>query len=335
MKEEKLIKFLNGRCTPKETEEVSAWLRRPGSEDELKRMMEKSWQENASYTLDRDKYDYLLEKIHHSVLGDPQPLAPGIKWRPLFRMVKVAALFLLLVLSGYVLLEGVNYTMPEEVLSEAPLIRIERSTAAGEKLTVDLRDGSRVKLNSLSRIVFDSDFGITTREIQLEGEAFFEVAPDKDKPFIVKTGKVMTTALGTSFNAYSREVTVRISLTEGLVKVSHEKEELRLDPGEMATLGTSSRGDLFKGKFDPKGSILWKEGKIPFHSRTLNSILKSLEDWYGVSFQVSGELPSDRKVTGVFDNGSLDDILKGLGFSLGFEYRIKDNKVEIKFPKPM
>lgn len=331
-----MIKFLNGRCSPKERERVSAWLSRPGAEEELNRMIEKSWLENDSYRLDREKCASLLENIHHSVLGgEPQSWDSGIRWIPIYQTVKVAVLLLLLVLSGYVLLKDLNDTQPEEVLADAPLEYIKRSTAAGEKLTIDLRDGSWVRLNSLSSIVFGSDYGITAREIQLEGEAFFEVAPDENKPFRVRTGEVMTTALGTSFNAYSRDETVRISLTEGQVKVSHEKEELKLDPGEMATLGTGSGRAISKGNFDSMGSILWKEGKIPFYSRTFNSILSSLEDWYGVTFRVSGEVPAGRKVTGIFDNGSLDDILKGLGFSLGFEYRINDDEVEINFKKPM
>src|SRR5690606_6865004 len=97
-----------------------------------------------------------------------------------------------------------------------------------------LPDQSKVILNSISSITFDSEFGKTNRLVTLEGEAFFEVTTDKESPFKVQTGDVETTALGTAFNAFSRDGQVEVSLTEGKVKVSHKINEVELSPGEKA-----------------------------------------------------------------------------------------------------
>lgn len=326
MNKEKLKRFLNNQSTPGENREVRDWLDQAGSEKRFLRMLKEDWDSQEAEEVSRSRQQEILGQIHKATLKQNRV-------NPVFhsfgKFARIAASFLLLLFSGYFLYElGLSHDDLTTVAEAAP-IKIQKSTAAGEKLRLLLPDKSEVIVNSLSTITFYSDFGSSNREIELKGEAFFSVAPDKNKPFKVKTGTVVTTALGTAFNAYAREKEVKISLTEGSVNVVKEKQVLSLVPGEMASVVKGNVNTLTKEKFDPMVTTLWKEGKIRFQSKPLREILQSLETWYGVRFETKAF--DNRKVTGLFNNESLEDILTGLSFSLGFEYQIDQKNVVIKF----
>lgn len=329
MKEEKLIRFLNNRTSPKENREVMEWLAENGAEDTFIGMLQRKWKSGKPAQVKEPKQRQLLERIHQATLKSRKEHQGKQIFGLFLRFGRIAATFLLVAFCIFYLYEALIRTKAVETLSEAAPTKIQKHTSAGEKLKVTLPDQSEVIVNSLSTISFYSDFGIRTREIELEGEAFFSIAPDKEKPFQVKTGAVKTTALGTAFNAYSRESEVRISLTEGRVNVANEDQILSLVPGEMAFVQLDDFSALTIEKFDPDQTILWKEGKIRFQSKPFSEILISLENWYGVRFETKAF--ANRKVTGLFNNESLEDILTGLSFSLGFEYQIDQKNVFIKF----
>lgn len=320
---------MNNLTTTKENREVMDWLSKPDSEDQFLNILQKDWDSGKGKKVSKLKQEELLNNIHRATLKSRKTSKAKQVFNHFRRLSKVAATFLLILFSGYFLYEGILLQEDDGAVAEIPVSTITKQTAAGEKLRLTLPDRSEVILNSLSTINFSSDFGSKDREIVLEGEAFFSVAPDKDKPFKVTTGTVVTTALGTAFNAYAREETVKISLTEGNVNVSIEKQVLSLVPGEMASVVTCNDSALTKEKFDPAVTTLWKEGKIRFQSKPLSEILQSLETWYGVRFETKAY--SDRKVTGLFNNESLEDILTGLSFSLGFDYDIDEKNVRINY----
>lgn len=320
---------MNNLTTTKENREVMDWLSKPDSEDQFLNILQKDWDSGKGKKVSKLKQEELLNNIHRATLKSRKTSKAKQVFNHFQRLSKVAATFLLILFSGYFLYEGILLQEDDGAVAEIPVSTITKQTAAGEKLRLTLPDRSEVILNSLSTINFSSDFGSKDREIVLEGEAFFSVAPDKDKPFKVTTGTVVTTALGTAFNAYAREETVKISLTEGKVNVSKEKQVLSLVPGEMASVVKGNDSALTKEKFDPAVTTLWKEGKIRFQSKPLSEILQSLETWYGVRFETKAF--SDRKVTGLFNNESLEDILTGLSFSLGFDYDIDEKNVRINY----
>ncbi|MDN3686244.1 FecR family protein [Cyclobacterium jeungdonense] len=305
------------------------WLAEDGAEDAFIGMLQRNWKSGKSSQVKELKQRQLLERIHQATLKSRK----GPEGKQIFglflRFGRIAATFLLVAFSSFYLYEAFFRTKAVETLTEVAPRKIQKHTSAGEKLKLTLPDQSKVIVNSLSSITFYSDFGISTREVELEGEAFFSIAPDNEKPFMVKTGTVKMTALGTAFNTYAREEEVKISLTEGRVNVVKEKQVLSLVPGEMASVIKGNVSALTKEKFDPMVTTLWKEGKIRFQSKPFKEILQTLENWYGVRFETQAF--ANRKVTGLFNNESLEDILTGLSFSLGFEYQINQKNVLIKF----
>ena len=217
------------------------------------------------------------------------------------------------------------------VVKNFPGKKIKREAGKGQKLTIIFRDGSRVKLNSESYIIFPESFSAKTREVTLSGEAFFEITPDKTRPFIVKTKNVQTTVLGTTFNitSYPDEPFVKVALIEGkvLVKAKEEKKEkeVRLIPEEMAKI--DSRG-IKVVNFDITKVTAWKDNKIVFDRATFDEVQATLERWYNVKFICRRKPVFNGGYTGEFKNLSLDMILKGMSTNK-FKYRIDGKTVYI------
>lgn len=213
-----------------------------------------------------------------------------------------------------------------------------KTNPKGQKSTIILSDGSRVILNSESSISYPKQFG-STREIKLIGEAFFEVTQDVAKPFIVRTGNLSTTALGTSFNIrhYPDERNSYVSLATGkvLVKVQEGSNEIQdiLVPGEQV-ISKKDQVSLQKINYNYKDVFLWKEKVIYFNHADWATITNTLERWYGVTIS-SNEPLRMVDYTGQFDNQSLDLVLKSLSYSLGFNYNQNSSldEIHVKFKK--
>lgn len=244
---------------------------------------------------------------------------------------KAIAVLLLVGCVGYFL----TRTFPEKVPPPPPkLAEMEVLQApAGVKSTITLEDGSKVFLNSGSKVTYQKGFTDSLRLLTLEGEAFFEVAHDENRPFIVQTGALSTTALGTSFNISSFPgEDIAISLVTGVVLVekddSEEKEELH--PGE----GIQASKDALtwsKNKFDSEKVLSWMDKTLIFNKEPFAKASERLENWFGVEVIFENAIPGDLMVSGKFVDESLENILTGLSYSSRFDYQIQGKKVRIHF----
>lgn len=212
---------------------------------------------------------------------------------------------------------------------------LSKQTSYGEQKTVKLPDGTKVRLNYGSKLIFPSEFGHSSREVTLSGEAFFEVKHNPDKPFIITTKDVQTIVLGTSFNinAYSDEDEIQVMVVTGKVRVQNgvdpEKlEDVMLLPYEMVSLHKVT-GRVVKERYDPSEYLAWKEWKLIFRKATFDEVIDKLEKWYGVEIQIDQDLHIQGRFNGEFHNKSLDYVLKGLSFSNRINFKIKDKTVTI------
>ncbi len=254
----------------------------------------------------------------------------GSKPRSIGYYIRIASVVVLaLCLSVWMI---TNYDQ-EEGLNEAT--EIIKSNAKGQKSKIFLPDGSIVHLNAASTLIYTSSFD-QERKIELSGEAFFEVKKDTLRPFVVHSGDVTTTALGTSFNinAYGESDQVKVSLISGKVKVNSPGSEIEnsliLTPGFAAEFTTTTK-ILKKTNFDPEKAIGWKDGLIVFENTPLSKVFEELENWYGIEFNVDKMPDSSAVVTGKFDNEYLGNILTGLSYTYRFEYEINDKQASILF----
>ncbi|AEL28380.1 FecR family protein [Cyclobacterium marinum] len=321
MDKEKIKRFLNGLSSKEEELEIAKWLEENNSNKEINTIFEDSWEESGNTIHADTSKKHLWEKIDQKT-GNKTNVKKGQRK---FSFLKSAAVWLLLagflVLSAKVVWENNKEEGEQVVLTEW----VEKSVPSGEKLLLTLPDKSKVLVNSNSKIKFPTSFEKNSREVYLEGEAFFEVKKDSDRPFFVFSGELTTEVLGTSFNINSRLERTKIALLEGKVKVKNGTEEAFLSPGEMVDDGFNGSGKLEVTSFIYAKEMGWKDGQIKFRKKPLKAILQQLEDWYGVKFEHEKNINLDRTVTGTFQNDNLDNLLSGLGFTMNFNHTI-DNK---------
>ncbi len=246
--------------------------------------------------------------------------------------LKIAASILLLALST-----AVFYILPRDftkVNSLNPVENITKSSPAGVKLRVLLPDSSMVWLNSETTISYPSQFAHDKREVTLSGEAFFEVTEDAEKPFIVKSGNLLTTALGTSFNisTFPDDSYIQVSLVTGKVKISrsNSEDELFLDPGYQASYNKEF-DKLHNRRFNIEKVLSWKNGVLYFNKENLDIVVAKLERWYGIDINVSGIPPADFIVSGQFHKESLDNVLETMKYGRYFNYTIQNKTVTLDF----
>ncbi|SHO63883.1 FecR family protein [Algoriphagus zhangzhouensis] len=242
---------------------------------------------------------------------------------------KVAAVLILVASVGYFLTKSVR-TAQEDTVEMVAEIEVHQAPP-GVKSTITLEDGSKVFLNSGSKISYTKGFTDSLRLLQLEGEGYFEVAHDKSRPFVVQTGSISTTALGTSFNISSFPGdSVSISLVTGVVLVKNGDVEETLMPGEGIIASTQDSG-WKKERFDVEQVLSWMNKTLIFKNTPFDRASLKLENWFGVDIVFENLVPNDLMVSGKFKDESLENILKGLSYSSRFEYELKGKQVYIHF----
>lgn len=326
-----LEKFYRNECTPDEVKEVLHWFEQeqPGRKEELE--MHAMWQEAEAeqsapvYTHDAEKIlqNIMARKVEQSVEGAgvhvPVREMYPMTWK---KYLRIAAALLIPVLCISLLF--INYRQRDTEM----MLTVE--ALPGVKKTITLADGSVVKLHSGSSLSYPKSFG-DTREISLKGEAFFEVAKDSLRPFIVHTGQVSTQALGTSFNINSegKDSTISIALATGVVKIDkHQNASAQqmavLHPGQQ--LVYKKQEQTFNvAAFDQEKVLGWKEGLLYFKNASLEEVVEELERWYGVQIEVQGlqakGKQSDWQYTGKYDSQSLEAVLQGISFVKKVSYQ--------------
>lgn len=191
-------------------------------------------------------------------------------------------------------------------------------TPRGGQYKINLPDGSRVWLNAMSSLRYPVNFGGKFRQVELSGEGYFEVSPNKQMPFKVLTTGQTVEVLGTQFNinAYANERHVRTTLVEGAVKVLSEQHTAvtKLQPGEQALL---SSGELAVRKVDTELAVAWKNGYFIFNDTNLESILREMSRWYDIDIVYKNQAVRKRLFSGTisrFENASqVLDILQLTG----------------------
>lgn len=249
--------------------------------------------------------------------------------------VRVAAILLLSFMGAF----GADQLLPstiEEISVRAPMM-VSVDNPKGRKSLLKLPDGTVVHLSHESSLLFPEYFTGAVRRVELNGEAFFDVAHNDSIPFQVVADGVQLDVLGTSFNvkASIREFNTQVSLVTGSLQVnlldSHsENKNHLLIPGEQFSLDRKS-GTYSVGSFNVEATIAWKEGILIFKDTGMLEFFEQLEKWYGVNIQLFGSPQKEWQMNGRYDNEMLEDILVGLQFVYPIEYQIKGKNVTIKF----
>ncbi|SEO00412.1 FecR family protein [bacterium A37T11] len=203
------------------------------------------------------------------------------------------------------------------------------TTPRGGQYQIILPDGTMVWLNAASTLKYPSKFSGDRREVELEGEAYFQVINKQADPFIVNTKSQSITVLGTSFNvsAYADERQTITTLITGKVRVSQGAQVVELIPGEQsAGLGTS----LNKSKIDVGSAIGWKEGLFSFNEEPLESIMRKIARWYNIDVVFADDGLRNKVFVGVIDRLShVSEVLDMLRVTGKVDFNIDGRKITV------
>ncbi len=207
-------------------------------------------------------------------------------------------------------------------------------TSKGEKSYLQLPDGTKVWLNSCTTIEYAENYGHSNRDICLDGEAYFEVAKNKDLPFVVKASGIDVKALGTAFNisVYMEDSRLTTTLFNGKVAVQPTltKQEVLLEPNQVAVYD-KSRNKIEVVPYDQKLFAQWRGGFLSFEMMYLQDITKLLERNYNVVFHYENQGIKKLRFSGSFrNNEDLSEILNVIKTNTGIRYQILKDTIVIK-----
>ena len=216
-----------------------------------------------------------------------------------------AAIAVLVTLTYLFTVHQVQQTQEEKLLS--------LHVPAGQRVHFTLQDGTSVWLNSRSTLHYPTSFGKDQRRVSIEGEAFFEVVHDTEKPFIVSSGGVEMKVLGTTFNvcSYPETEIIRTSLLDGSLMVYHEdreSENIVLKPSQEVII---EKGQMKVERISDIGYFLWTDGIYSFYNEPLDNILKKMELYFDIDIIVKDPTIYTWEYTGKFrQRDGIDEILR-------------------------
>jgi transmembrane sensor len=234
-----------------------------------------------------------------------------------------AAVSIIVLISGIYFFERVSGSTREEI------------TAKGQRTFVTLEDGTKIWLNADSKLSYPKSFAnANTREIQLEGEAYFDVAHNKQQPFIVHTSDIRIKVLGTSFNvkSYGKDRTIETTLIQGKVTIesANDSSQLTLLPNQQAVFEKESRRLFLEHREEIVDYTAWKEGRLVFLDQPLSDIINELERWFNVTIQVEDRESLDCHFSAKVNNKTLEEVLELFKDSEAIDYKIEGSKVFIQ-----
>lgn len=335
--DELILKYLQGEASNSESLQLLDWLRQNPENFSYYEEMRDAWfaagilqAENES--LINERYKKLHTRIQQSSAPSNTSL---VSIRRFPQWLKIAAMLVVAFLVGALVSSYPNWmtkgTVDKPVVVEAPY---------GSKLKMSLADGTQLWLNAGSRLSYSADYNHANRHVELEGEAYFQVAKNKKLPFVVQARNVEVTALGTAFNlsAYADDNLLQATLVEGSIEVAENQEQVVLYPNQMITidLQASLKGAMayqIEKDINTKLYTSWTERRWIFDRENMLSFAKTIERRYDVEIIFAEESLKDYKISGSIEQQTLGQLLKALQLTLPIAYEIKDKEVVLSIDK--
>jgi len=307
-------RFLNGTYT---VDEAYAFLEEsndPVNKDIIEEAAFSVWEESQFLEKTGDPLNKEYKEEAYTILKDIEKKKKR-SLKPLFLVAGSIAAAIAVIFSLFRLYDGVSR---QDIHTEYV------ETTFGERKEISLPDGSRVTLNSRSRLRYPAKFSRQTREVMLEGEAFFDVARDPDRQFVVTAGQFCVKVLGTAFNikSYDHDEITSVKVDRGKVQIEMPDATMRLSAQERLEVN-ALRGTIKKQQ-DLHETAGWRKGCLHFDGTPIQDVARELEREYNCSiiFQEGHEF--NNLISGEHDNQSLESVLQSLGYISGIQYK-KDN----------
>jgi len=202
------------------------------------------------------------------------------------------------------------------------------TTPRGGQYQVVLEDGTKIWLNSASSISYPDKFTGNERHVKLTGEAYFEVAKNKEKPFYVDINNVQVRVLGTHFNiaAYNNDDNITTTLLEGSVRVTKNDGVGLLVPGQQAVV-MNNANDIQVSAADVEQAVAWKNGYFVFNDENITDIMKKVSRWCDVDIEYRGNI-KDQRFGGIYDRSkSIAELLNHLEKIGNIHFEIEERRI--------
>jgi len=317
-----ILKYLEGKTSEEENQLLLQWTQlSPANKKRL--FAEKDIWDTYAFQKDTKKYNTsseleLLKK--RLVTKNPKPMIL------LTQVIKIAAMLLIAFGLGWGS-QFISFTKNRTAEIKMQEIFVPK----GQVNQVFLADGTRIWINSETHLTAPSIFASEERVVKLCGEAFFEVAKDKNRPFKVEVNGQQIEVLGTTFNvrAYKNSNEIETTLESGQIRLQTAKQTILLKPGEQSVFNKRNN-QLFIEKVDPATFSSWKDGRYEFHNKDLNEVFKVIERWYDVEITADEAYFKGMHFSGVIKrNKDAKHFLDLLNITVPIKYKIKSDKIQI------
>ncbi len=320
-----IIRFFSGQTAEEEAASLLAWRRESCENESYFRKMEEVWFSSLAGNVEKLFTDKDIDEAYRSFCRQSKP-AKVYNMRNVWGYVAAVAVVLLMVFGAYKTGEKRLPFSDCAVRIEAPI---------GAKTKVTLPDGTNVCLNAGSYISYTPQFGLKTREVNVCGEAYFEVAHNEKIPFLVKSENMQVRVLGTKFDFrdYPSDKNAVVTLSEGKVNLTNlqvEGESLIMMPSDQVILDKTS-GGLQKRKSVPVEAIRWTENSLSFDEEPLRDVLNALERQYNVEIDLQADSLDNLMFYGAFktDEQTIGDVMEILSSTQKMKYHIDGRKITI------
>ncbi|HTI10885.1 MAG TPA: FecR family protein [Puia sp.] len=274
------------------------------------------------------------------------------------RILITASILCLLIITGLAIFmrSGTKASLTASIPPAPAEPRSEVFTRNGSRTNLVLPDGTQVWLNAGSRLTYDKNYGTASREVNLTGEAFFDVARNAGKPFVIHAARVDIKVLGTRFNvkSYPSDKTTETTLIRGSIEVSikdRPSEKIILKPNEKLVVANDdstlhrnhpsqpaaaineSLVSIRKPTYETAtGAVIetsWVDNKLIFQDEEFRDLAKQMERWYGVTFRFTNPIQEGWSFTGNFQKETIQQALDALKLTQAFDYTIEGNQITI------
>jgi transmembrane sensor len=316
---ELLVRFLSGEANAQEQRQVEQWLESDQSRKYFEEFSAIWHASSAAADFDAAYLKVDWEKIHAKINPKiAEPHKRGIQ-RSLFYQLAGVAAVLIVTFGFYFLTQGIFNQLPtKELVTES----------SAKKKIFTLPDGSTAFLNANSKLTYPEKFSGHQRVVTLEGEAFFEVIPNSQNPFLIKTGATTTEVVGTSFNINGRTDRVIVTVVTGKVLLYKDKANaIAMTVGEQGIYGDKG---LEKTVNNDLNFLSWKTNVLIFQNTPLTKVVDDLNRHYGDHIQIASKMLEGCTLTSTFKNQTLEEILQELTLVLSIELERNGDMVTLR-----
>ena len=324
MRIELLHRLIAGTTTEEENRQLMEWFRQCASKEEFFMLFETAWKESPD-EMPRDVQERMYRRLSRELdekKTKPILLRSRFSWK-VWPQIAVACIIIVLGLVNYRMndkqkqLSTQNFT----VLAEK-----------GQRAFITLPDSTKVWLNSDTKISYPADYGLKERNVTLVGEAYFEVAKNPDKRFIVEAKGMQVEALGTSFNvnAYQNDNKIIASLFSGSVRVSYDRHVAILKPHESVKVDLLNRSFSRYKDESMQNIALWRKNEITFDGESLEEITHIMSRLYNTTICIEDESLKKVCYIGTIRNNNLENFIDIINLTTPVVYENKGDTVFLR-----